>query len=383
MSLSYKELSTRLCSLVSYRHATDLLNRFLRRKKDGTAVCLKTLSDSMVREGEQLQKFQECYAAGVLKAYGFNPENGLPVSLPSKDLSHPDTACISEEKVFDAIERYNQFKTGQEKADAARIHDTFEVSGQTTYVSVDDIGVTRQKDSRGPDSVRETKYVENTVVHIAHQEGSYILTGIGMFHTLRLLTAFLLSNGLMQDKCLVFFTDGARNIRSNLEALFPYRPYTIILDWYHLEKKCREYLSSAMRGRELRNQVSEQLLKYLWVGNTEYATDYLRHLDSADVKSQSWLTKLIQYLDKNYSYIPCYAVRKELGLRNSSNPVEKANDMTVAQRQKHNGMSWSKSGSRALAGIQAVYLNGEEETWFIKKKLNFQLHGMGEEEKSA
>ena len=69
-----------------------------------------------------LQKFQECYAAGVLKAYGFNPENGLPMSLPSKDLSHPDTACISEEKVFDAIERYNQFKTGREKADAARIH---------------------------------------------------------------------------------------------------------------------------------------------------------------------------------------------------------------------------------------------------------------------
>lgn len=317
----------------------------------------------MVREGEQLQRFQECYAAGVLKAYGFNPENGLPVSLPSKDLSHPDTTCISEEKVFDAIERYNHLKTGQEKADAARIHDTFEVSGQTTYVSVDDIGVTRQKDSRRPDSVRETKYVENTVVHIAHQEGSYILTGIGMFNTLRLLAAFLLSNGLMWDKCLVFFTDGARNIRSNLVALFPYRPYTIILDCYHLEKKCREYLSSAMRGRELRNQVSEQLLKYLWVGNTEYATDYLRHLDSADVKSQSWLTKLIQYLDKNYSYIPCYAVRKELGLRNSSNSVEKANDMTVAQRQKHNGMSWSKSGSRALAGIQAVYLNGEEDTW--------------------
>ena len=51
--------------------------------------------------------------------------------------------------------------------------DTFEVSGQTTYVSVDDIGVTRQKkDSQKPDSVRERKYVENTVVHIAHQEGS-------------------------------------------------------------------------------------------------------------------------------------------------------------------------------------------------------------------
>lgn len=337
----------------------------------------------MVREGEQLRRFQECYASSVLEEYGFSPEDGLPMSPQPMDITHPDAVCVSEEKVFDAIEQYNQFKTGQEKADAARMHDRFEMSGQTTYVSVDDIGVTRQKDSRKPGSVRDTKYVENTVVHIAHEKGSYILTGIGMVNTLRLLVAFLLSNGLMQNQSLVFFTDGARNIRSSLEALFPYRPYTIILDWYHLEKKCREYLSSAMKGREIRNQVSEQLLKYLWAGNTEYATDYLRHLDDDLVKSRGWLVKLIQYLDKNYSYIPCYAVRKELGLRNSSNPVEKANDMTVAQRQKHNGMSWSKAGSQALANIRAVYLNGEEETWFIKKKLRFQLHITEEDKKCA
>ena len=35
------------------------------------------------------------------------------------------------------------------------------------------------------------------------------------------------------------------------------------------------------------------------------------------------------------------ALRANLGLRNSSNPVEKANDLVVAGRQKHNGMAWS------------------------------------------
>jgi hypothetical protein len=39
--------------------------------------------------------------------------------------------------------------------------------------------------------------------------------------------------------------------------------------------------------------------------------------------------------------IPVYAVRRQLGLRNSSNRGEKANDLLVAARQKHNGMSWS------------------------------------------
>ena len=35
----------------------------------------------------------------------------------------------------------------------------------------------------------------------------------------------------------------------------------------------------------------------------------------------------------------------------------------VATRQKHNGMSWSKSGSGALAIITATGINGELENW--------------------
>jgi len=46
------------------------------------------------------------------------------------------------------------------------------------------------------------------------------------------------------------------------------------------------------------------------------------------------------YLKRNTPYIPCYAIRKELGLRNSSNIGEKMNGLVVSNRQKHNGMSW-------------------------------------------
>ncbi len=35
----------------------------------------------------------------------------------------------------------------------------------------------------------------------------------------------------------------------------------------------------------------------------------------------------------------------------------------VATRQKHNGMSWPKSGSGALAIITAARINGELENW--------------------
>ena len=378
-TLSYEELSTRLCSLVSYRCAVELLNRMLCRTQGTDGICLRTLADSVDREGAQIRDFEEHFAEKTLKEHGFDPDSCLPETALPLEVTHPDVQDIPEEKVATAIERCNTARTGQEQVDAARLVGRLEEPAQTTYISIDDIGVTQQKESRKPGSERDTKYVENTVVHVAHGSGSYILAGVGMEKIFRLLIAFLLSNGLMKNQNLVFFTDGARNIRSNLEKLFSYRPYTIILDWYHLEKKCQEYLSSALKGKDIRNQVSEKLLKYLWAGNTEYATDYLLHLGDDIVKNRDWLKKLVQYLDKNYSYIPCYALRKELGLRNSSNPVEKANDVTVAQRQKHNGMSWSKHGSCALSHIKAVYLNGEEDIWFREKRLEFQLSTFDED----
>ena len=192
-----------------------------------------------------------------------------------------------------------------------------------------------------------------------------------MKQVMKTLLAFLLFHNLLVDKDLVFFTDGARNLRNSIETLFAFRPYTIILDWYHLEKKCREYLSSALCGKAIRDQALEKVLSYLWVGNTEMATVFLLSLGEDKVRNRDWLESLVKYLDKNYSYIPCYALRKELGLKNSSNLVEKTNDMVVAQRQKHNGMSWSRKGSTALSNICAVYLNGEQETWNQTKSLRF------------
>ncbi len=75
------------------------------------------------------------------------------------------------------------------------------------------------------------------------------------------------------------------------------------------------------------------------------------------------IDELLRYIEKHREHIPPYALRAELGLRNSSNRVEKANDLVVAQRQKHNGMSWSLSGSGALAQITALMMNDELHPW--------------------
>ena len=49
------------------------------------------------------------------------------------------------------------------------------------------------------------------------------------------------------------------------------------------------------------------------------------------------------------------------------------NDLVVAERQKHNGMSWSKEGSVALASITALKRNNESRKWFEEKELDFRL----------
>ncbi len=55
----------------------------------------------------------------------------------------------------------------------------------------------------------------------------------------------------------------------------------------------------------------------------------------------------------------------------SSNPVEKANDLLVSNRQKHNGMSWSASGSNSLATLTNVRRNHEHMQWLLHHDIRF------------
>jgi len=49
------------------------------------------------------------------------------------------------------------------------------------------------------------------------------------------------------------------------------------------------------------------------------------------------------------------------------------NHLVVAERQKHNGMSWSKKVSMHLAAITVIKRNRESKKWFEEKELDFKL----------
>ena len=371
LSLSFLEAASCVCTKTSYRDAADILNRFLGRN-DMNTIKLRTLSDSICRIGAEISEKLSDVTAYILSMYGFDSESGLP--LDDAALSENITAAATSQgakpgrpEIDEIIAAVNDSREEKIPFSAAEIK-IESVPEKCVYISIDDTGVKHQKDSRKEGSVRDCKYVENTVAHIQYGGESYILTGIGMRNVFKSVLAFLLVNNLLSRE-LIFLTDGAQDLRSHIQSVFQFHPYTVILDWFHLKKRCQEWLSMAIRGKDRRNAILEKVLRYLWAGNVVGASEYLSSLDSADIKNRKWLNDLLGYFEKKGDAITCYALRAKLGLRNSSNPVEKANDLIVAGRQKHNGMAWSPSGSGALAALQMIYLNHQSDLWFHKKEL--------------
>src|SRR6266480_3664712 len=119
------------------------------------------------------------------------------------------------------------------------------------------------------------------------------------------------------------------------------------------------------------SQMMTEVLAWLWLGKVERAINVLSDLKEDTIKSTTERDNLIKYLHRNQACIPCYALRKKLGLRISSNPVEKANDLLVSNRQKHNGMSWSADGSTSLATLTSVRRNGEHMHWLLHHDIRF------------
>lgn len=379
-SASLMGLMVRLAKEVSYRRATVIANEFLHRKGE-QAMSHTTSKERTVSLGLRISEGWEEEARTVLKSYGVDAGTGIigsEADIPMKARHPVLPKSAGEQRAADFISEYNK-KATEERY---KIKSSDGLAGTESspegccYISVDDVGVKRQKSTRGTKGKKEGKFLENTVIHIQAGTLEYTITAIGMDKAFRILIAFLLANGLMEDRRLVFFSDGATNIRNHISEFFAFREYTLIIDWAHLGKKVRDLSYMAIKGRwkdskkarEDKKNITGQLLHMIWAGNTEDAITFLQELDGKNIKSRHWVDEMVRYLEKKRAHIACYAFRKSLNLRISSNRVEKENDIVVAKRQKHNGMSWSKDGSGALATLTATMKNGKLANWLYGKR---------------
>lgn len=164
---------------------------------------------------------------------------------------------------------------------------------------------------------------------------------------------------------VVAISDGASTIRTSLQAIFGTTP-VVILDWYHLGKKVRALMSMIAMTKADKERHLSAMLGPLWDGQVEQVLGYLR--TEIEVRNHAKHEELIGYLDKHRHEIIDYGARQAAGKPIGSGRMEKGVDQVIGHRQKKKGMAWSAKGSKALAILKVVELNGLwQPLWFPEK----------------
>lgn len=182
-----------------------------------------------------------------MTAHHFDAKSGKTTQPLASELTESAQPHQDEAAIRSAIRKVNAARPAadeQVKVCAWQIEDP----KQTCYLSFDEIGVKHQKEHRAGNAEKRGKYVWNTVADIETNQGSHTVTGVGMKKTFLFKLSYLLQHKLLTGKSLVFFTDGAKDIFANIDEMFSLHPYTFILDWYHLKKRCQECLSMSVNG---------------------------------------------------------------------------------------------------------------------------------------
>jgi hypothetical protein len=208
---------------------------------------------------------------------------------------------------------------------------------------------------------------ELRTAHILTREGTRYLSGTG--DSFLLLFSVFLRVCLGQHRSLLVIADGARWIRAWYEGFAgPLCRSCLLLDWFHLGKKCVEMSSLICRGRGAKKSLLKRVLSCLWQGQVEEAIAALEAY-RPDAKNLAKLDELIGYLRDRALYIPNYRARRRECRYIGSGHVEKTNDLLVAQRQKGHGMHWSLDTSDALAALRTLMLNGGWERYWRDRQV--------------
>jgi hypothetical protein len=214
--------------------------------------------------------------------------------------------------------------------------------------STDDIQV-RQPEHR--------RWLELRTAYVRTAQGYRYLSGAADMVLRQLYVLLILCGGGLTTK-VTLLGDGAQWIAAFFcQHLADWPGSQLILDWYHCRKRCYELSSCLGLGRVAKTHLLGRLLVFLWRGQVDEALAWLETYRS-QAKNTDKLDDLIAYLTKRRASIPTYKARRAQRQYIGSAHVEKANDLIVARRQKHQGLHWSLETSHALAALRTLLLNG-------------------------
>jgi hypothetical protein len=307
-TVCFRELAVFYPCDETFRKSAQKLNR-ARLWREGQEVIARTMANLVEREGKQIQAQVENKAERILEDHGFTTD-GLPISQ-QKARSAIDRSDVryDNEVVCHMIEELNRGQEKEKHIDFSELYETFEDPNSVkANISIDDVCCKKQKASgrkKGSLPKEKREMVYNTVAHIQNKEAkAYTLNTSTIQQMMIIVLAFLLSNGLMNKPgSLVFFTDGARNFRSAIQNTFSFTSFKIILDWHHLEKKCKDLLSMEISGKQIKNSTLSEMLAWLWLGKVDRAVNVLSNLKEDALKNATERDNLIKYLHRNQDCI--------------------------------------------------------------------------------
>lgn len=371
----------------SFRDAEVFMNEFLHRE-EGERFHHRTLADYIHAEGKKASALMMEKAKDILKKNNFDPESALPLNPEELSSSVVSPNLLPDEEMIKRIkEAETEYNAKHEEFPIGEVPTEFipeKSPDDAVYISVDDVLVKHQKDKRNdPEYVKDKKNVANTVIHVQANGRAYVISAIGMANAFIILMAFLLKNNLMENRQLVFLSDGANDIKENIKKFFSWRPYVLILDWFHLAKRMRELSSMCLKGtKEKKQEIIREILHYLWVGDVAGAIAYINSIEDTYIKNDANRKEMAAYLTRKKENICSHALRRVFNLRMSSNTSEKLNHIVVADRQKHNAMSWSNAGSGSLAALATIIRNNNSDKWIRERDISYDLDEAGWEVKS-
>ena len=247
----------------------------------------------------------------------------------------------------------------EEQADVERLRRLGpQVQPDQIVAATDDVEVRRPE--------RKSKLYLRTA-RITTPAGFRYLSGSGEVVLEQLYLLLLLCGGL--SKGITVLGDGARWIRQFFaERLTTFPHKELVLDWYHLVKKCSELTSMICHGRKAKAGLMGRLLPRLWRGQVDAA---IAHLEAyrTECRNAEKLNELLAYLTARKPYIVNYKERRAKRLYIGSGHAEKACDLIVSRRQKHKGMHWSEETADALAALKTLVLNNGWDLYWQDRKV--------------
>ena len=290
------EAACALSQEVSYRKAADQLGEASGGER---LIAASTVLKKKRRKGEELQKKQDAFIEEALKQTP-SPCGTNPGSTPKPS----------------------------------------RVPANTIQLQADEV-LTKSQEPGKKTNLTYTATLEN-------EEGNcFYLVAKSSEQLIALVATHLALLGLFAGKRLEVISDGARWIGEWI-AGFTNVEVEHVLCWYHLRKRIYEAMGAVGLSRERRKELEHEILGHLWQGEVSRAVWILWGL-RATARIPKRVDELMGYLLRKKRAIPNYAERKASGLGIASTRVEKWNDLAVATRCKHRGMSWTEAGVMAVA----------------------------------